>query len=103
VRRQAALGSISREARVLEGSPIAEPTEDVIVAFRVLHPAEAPPTPLEPTEDQATATDEILSEVLNSLPRGSAGGPCGWTFEHVIIMMGAPRSNQPYWSSPMHC
>jgi hypothetical protein len=38
-----------------------------------------------PTTDEppATITEEILANVLKAVPKGSATGPSGWTFEHT--------------------
>jgi hypothetical protein len=38
-----------------------------------------------PTSDElpAAITQEILADVLQALPQGSAAGSSGWTYEHI--------------------
>lgn len=77
------LGSVSRASKSLEALPMAEPTPATLAALRDLHPAAAPPTVPATTAAPVTVTLEMLRNVLKALPRGSAPGPSGWTYEHI--------------------
>ena len=52
-------------------------------ALRELHPHEAPPTVPATTSAAPAVTADVLTEVLRALPKGSAAGPSGWTYEHI--------------------
>lgn len=84
VHRQLANGNVTRAARALEVQEIAEPTDDVLDKLEVLHPAAQPPT-IEAKPDcvHAQITADKLKQVITRLPKGSAPGPSGWTFEHI--------------------
>ena len=81
--RQLTLGSVTRAAKCVEALPIAEPTAATVELLRALHPAAPPPQVPAPTAAAVVITDEIFSDVLHALPKGSAPGPSGWTYEHI--------------------
>ena len=83
LRRQLALGSVARATRCLQSQPVVEPTPEAIAELRALHPPSAPPPPLATDTPAARVTADTLRTVLKRLPRGSAAGPSGWTYEHV--------------------
>jgi len=76
-------GSITRAARLVDAPPIAQPTAEVRAALRALHPHEDLPNVPAITVAAPAITADILTEVLRALPRGSAAGPSGWTYEHI--------------------
>jgi hypothetical protein len=78
------MGAVSRAAKVMEGEPLAEPTAENIEALRAQHPPERePPEPRNGAARNAAVIDENnLDSVMRDLPRGSAPGPSGWTYEH---------------------
>lgn len=77
------IGSISRASRSLEALPIAEPTEETIAKLQALHPSAPPPQTPNPTVAAVTVTMDTFKDVLRGLPKGSASGPSGWTYEHI--------------------
>jgi hypothetical protein len=80
---QLQLGNISRAARVLQESPLATVTDEVLEVLTALHPHEDAPQPPAAEECPAQITSGILAKVLDKVPYGSAAGPSGWTYEHV--------------------
>ena len=84
--RQLTFGSITRAAKCLEAAPMAQPTPATISLLQALHPS-APPPPLPTLTAPAIITMDILTDVLSKLPKGSAPGPSGWTYEHVKVAM----------------
>jgi hypothetical protein len=89
IHRQLQLGNISRAARVLQESPQATVTDEVLEGLTALHPHEDAPQPPAAEECPAQITSGILVKVLDKVPRGSAAGPSGWTYEHVKAAMKA--------------
>jgi hypothetical protein len=83
IHRQLQLGNISCAARVLQESPLATVTDEVLEVLTALHPHEDPPQPPAAEECPVQITPGILAKVLDKVPRGSAAGPSGWTYEHV--------------------
>jgi hypothetical protein len=83
IHRQLMLGSVSRAAGIMGALAIAEANAANIEVLRALNPTAAPPEVPEFTAPAVTVTAEILSDVLQALPKGSAPGPSGWTYEHV--------------------
>ena len=81
--RQLTLGSITRAVKCLAATPIAEPTDATVETLRALHPTAPPPAVPASTTAAVTVTLDILSDVLQALPKGSAPGPSGWTYEHI--------------------
>lgn len=86
------LGSISRAAKSLEALPIADPTEETLEMLRKLHPSAPPPPAPAPTVAAVEVTLEVLKKVLRVLPRGSAAGLSGWTYEHIKAATKTPDS-----------
>jgi hypothetical protein len=83
VHKQLMKGNISRATRALDAAEVAKTTPEVMEKLAQLHPDAAPPqvdthetVPVQITRDQ-------LKKVIKRLPKGSAPGPSGWTFEHV--------------------
>jgi hypothetical protein len=64
-------------------SPLATVTDEVLEVPTTLHPHEYAPQPPAAEECPAQITSGILAKVLAKVPRGSAAGPSGWTYEHV--------------------
>jgi Reverse transcriptase (RNA-dependent DNA polymerase) len=83
IHRLLGLGSVRRAARVLESLPLAEPNAATVAALRALHPDEPAPALRAPPVAPAVVTAAILKQVLMAIPRGSAAGLSGWTYEHV--------------------
>lgn len=83
VHRNLQLGSISRAAKCLEALPLQDPTDEAIEVLRALHPSAPPPPALEPTAAPVGVVDDVLLKVLKALPKGSAPGRSGWTYEHI--------------------
>ena len=77
------LGSISRAAKCLEALPIADPNNETMEALRALHPIAQPPIVPHCEVAAITVTLEMFKDVLIALPKGSAPGPSGWTYEHI--------------------
>ena len=87
IQRFLELSSVTRAARALASQPMADARDPrVVAALRAKHPA-AEPAPLLGTDTPALQIDDeiwrkTLERVRSKL--GAAGGPSGWTFEHVI-------------------
>jgi hypothetical protein len=81
--RQLTLGNISRAAKCIEAAPLAELNEANLAARRALHPAAPPPPVPTTTAMPASVSQDMLVGVLGELPKGSAPGPSGWTYEHI--------------------
>jgi hypothetical protein len=87
VERMLGLGSVTRSARVLASAPLADTRSPaVIAALREKHPFAEPPAPLEDATPPLRIDAEVLERALKRLEakRGSAGGPTGMTYEHVL-------------------
>jgi hypothetical protein len=83
--RQLTLGNVSRAAKCIQAAPLAETTEATMAALRALHPS-APPPPLPaPTAAAVVVSLDVLSDVMSALPKGSAPGPSGWTYEMIKL------------------
>ena len=83
VSNQLALGSVTRAAQALVRSKVADPTDEVIATLRRLHPVRDPPQVPETQQAAASIDAAAFSALLEALPRGSAAGPSGWTYEHI--------------------
>lgn len=83
VHKMLALGSVSKAAKCVDALPMAEPTEEVLAKLRTLHPHEGEPAIPAPTSAPVRITAELLSDVMQRVPKGSAPGESGWTYEHV--------------------
>jgi hypothetical protein len=81
--KQLALGNVSRAAACIEAAPLAELTPENLEALRALHPAAEPPPVPVTSAMPVTVSQDMLVEVLHELPKGSAPGPSGWTYEHI--------------------
>lgn len=87
VERMLGLGSVTRSARVLASAPLADTRSPaVIAALHGKHPFAEPPVPLEDTTSPLRIDAELLERALKRLDAklGSAGGPTGMTYEHVL-------------------
>ena len=83
IHREMCAGNLGKAARRLDAEPLAAPTPEVMAALEQLHPAAPAPT-IPPTQaPPALITADILRNVLRRVPRNSAAGPSGWTYEHV--------------------
>jgi hypothetical protein len=82
------LGSISRAARVLEALPLAPPTADTLASLAALHPCEAPPHVPPAFAPAPVVTEEAFQRVLERVPRGSAPGLSGWTYDNLRAATG---------------
>ena len=77
-------GSITRASRALEAAEVAKATHEVMEKLQTLHPHATPPTVESPGPTVALqVTKEQLKQVIKRLPKGSAPGPSGWTFEYI--------------------
>ena len=76
-------GSVSRAAKALSAEPVAAYSDAVLAELQRLHPDEPLPALPDQITPAAVVKDADLTEVLRNLPRGSAAGPSGWTYEHV--------------------
>ena len=80
-------GNDGRAARCLDSSPVAQICDETLAQLRCLHPAA--PAPSQPTPHDAPqggpaqVEADALSHILLRLPRGTAAGLSGWTYEHV--------------------
>ena len=86
IQRHLAHGNVSKAAGVLDSLPLAPPTAATLSELQRLHPTSAPPhappPPAQPTAPAYIDADEFL-RVLDTLPKSSAAGPSGWTYEHL--------------------
>jgi hypothetical protein len=78
IHRHLQLSSITRAARAVDASPIAEPTAQVIAALRALHPHEALPSVPAITSAAPPVSAEIFTDVLRNCP-GAARTRAGLT------------------------
>lgn len=83
VHRQLQGGNVTRAARALDAADIAEPTPEVVQQLADLHPEAEPPDLDCPETVAVQITRAQLKKVIKRLPKGSAPGPSGWTFEHI--------------------
>jgi hypothetical protein len=83
------IGSISRAGRVLEALSLAPPTADMICRLMAAHSWE--PTPCVPPAFAPTlvVTEATFQHFLERLPRGSALGLKGWTYENIRAATGS--------------
>lgn len=85
-RRQLELGSVQRSARTLNATGLAEVSDGVLQQLHSKHPQAEPPTlptPSATSPPPVAVTADCLRAVLDNLPRGSAPGPSGWTYEMI--------------------
>ena len=61
-----------------------ELNEDTIRKLHALHPVEEKPTAPLQMPDALQIDEETLAKVCGAAPRGSAAGPSGTTYEHVV-------------------
>ena len=81
------VGGITKSARVLDAAPLADArAPNVIAALREKHPNAEPPELLQDDTPPLRIDADILQRTLLRLEakRGSAGGPTGMTYEHVL-------------------
>lgn len=84
IHKQLTRGNTTRAARLLDTTEVAKPTAEVMEKLSTLHPTAVPPTVDTPEGIVPTqVTKEQLNKILKKLPKGSAPGPSGWTFEHI--------------------
>jgi hypothetical protein len=81
--RSLQLSNISRAARMLEGGSLAAPTAGVMAQLAALHPQAPMPSAHTTTVVPLQISRASIRKVISSLPKGSAPGPSGWTFEHI--------------------
>lgn len=85
-RRQLELGSVQRSARTLSATGLVEVTDGVLQQLQEKHPVAEPPM-LPPSPETApppvSVSADVFRDVLQKLPRGSAAGPSGWTYEMI--------------------
>ncbi len=94
VHRALSHGQVSRAAAALDSAPLSEYDAELHPKLAALHPEAAPPEVPAAVDDpavkaaaQALITEEVLLAVLPKLPKASAGGPSGWTYEHVKVIV----------------
>jgi hypothetical protein len=75
--------NLAKAAQTIDAPQLQPPTATVIAELERLHPPAdpsiCPPTEAAPVQISAAR----LCGVLRALPKGKAGGPSGWTYEHV--------------------
>jgi hypothetical protein len=77
-------GSIQRASRVLRSCPLVTIDAAAAAALQELHPpAPEPDMPAETGVPALQVDEDTLRAVLLRVPKGSAAGPSGWTYEHV--------------------
>ena len=85
-------GSIHIAARRLKNEKPADTTSAAVMEkLRALHPAAAPPPPLECDVPALQIDSILLRRVLDRIKhhkKGRAGGPSGWTFEMILAVTG---------------
>ena len=70
-----------------------ELTADNIFKLHVLHPVEERPTPPPQLPDALQIDEETLAKVCRAASPGSAAGPSGTTYEHVLsALKGSDRA-----------
>lgn len=85
-------GSVTRASRDLDAAEALQATAQVLEKLEALHPDAPPPTVPNIAAVPVQINRKQLQEVLQRLPRGSAPGPSGWTFEHIkAIAQGNPQ------------
>ena len=62
---------------------MAQATPEVLQKLAELHPDAEPPQVDHPNTVPIQVTRAQLKQVIKRLPKGSAPGPSGWTFEHI--------------------
>lgn len=83
VHKQLTRGNISRATRALDAAEVAQSTPAVVEKLGKLHPVAEPPAVDAPDTVPVQITRHQLQQVVKRLPKGSAPGPSGWTFEHI--------------------
>ena len=84
VHKQMQNGNITRAARALESTEVADPTPAVMEKLSQLHPAAGPPPDCDyPDTLPVQVNRKLVKQVLKRAPKGSAAGPSGWTIEHM--------------------
>ena len=83
VHTELAHGSISKAARELNATPLAELTPEALAQLHALHPTEPPPPVPHRREPAPQLEEEAVSKLLQSLPKDSAAGASGWRYEHL--------------------
>ena len=78
-------GNLGKAARRIDAEPLAQVTPAVLAELHALHPQALPPTAPAHTspENPLLISADTLRAVLRRLPRNSAAGPSGWTYEHL--------------------
>ena len=78
---------LSWTLRCLDSSPVGQINDDTPAQLRCLHPAApAPSQPAPhdaPPDGPAQVEADAFNHILLRLPRGTAVGLSGWTYEHV--------------------
>lgn len=88
----ASKGELSRAAAILEATPMAPPSREVLQQLKVLHPAPDPrlPRPEEPPQTPALVLDrELFNAYVSELPISRAPGGTGFRLEHLQAIVGA--------------
>lgn len=90
--QQLSRGSVTRAARAMDGAPLAN-ARDAAVRQQLLdkHPQRALPDPLDADEPALQVTMAQFNIALERIARkrGTAGGPSGWTYEHLHAAVSA--------------
>ena len=83
-------GSVQHSARTLSATPLGEVDDAVLHQLRDKHPHPEPPH-LPPTTAKTpppvSVSAETLQKVLQKLPKSSAAGPPGWTYQQLKSAM----------------
>jgi hypothetical protein len=83
IHKQLMRGNISRATRALDAAEVAQATPEVLAKLPELHPDAEPPAVDNHDTVPVQITRQQLRQVINRLPKRSAPGPSGWTFEHI--------------------
>jgi hypothetical protein len=76
-------GNRTRAANCISANPLVQVTPALSAQLQALHPAEPPPQVPTPDTPPLAITAGHLAKVLAKLAKCKAGGPSGWTYEHV--------------------
>jgi hypothetical protein len=84
IQHHLAYGAVGRAARSLDPVPPVELTEENIRKLHDLHPASETPHPPRTFPDAIQIDRSVLLQIVRHYPRGSAAGPTGTTYEHLM-------------------
>jgi hypothetical protein len=82
---------------------VAKPTAEVMQQLAELHPVSPEPKLEAPETVPSQISRGQLKQTIRRLPKGSAPGPSGWTFEHIqVVLCKLPLKSYDYRYIPVH-